>query len=44
MEKITSLGFRVSTIKHAHHDFDTDLPNTDSYIHRKAGALSLIHI
>lgn len=42
VEKITSLGLKVSTIKHAHHDFDTDLPNTDSYIHRKAGAQEVI--
>lgn len=31
-------GWRVSTIKHAHHDFDIDKDGTDSFRHRKAGA------
>ncbi|HSU99288.1 MAG TPA: molybdopterin-guanine dinucleotide biosynthesis protein B [Roseiarcus sp.] len=31
-------GFSVSTIKHAHHDFDLDQPGKDSYEHRAAGA------
>ncbi|WP_428684673.1 molybdopterin-guanine dinucleotide biosynthesis protein B [Reyranella sp.] len=31
-------GWRVSTIKHAHHDIDIDLPGTDSWRHRAAGA------
>jgi molybdopterin-guanine dinucleotide biosynthesis adapter protein len=31
-------GMRVSTIKHAHHDFDVDVPGKDSWLHRKAGA------
>ncbi len=31
-------GFRVSTIKHAHHAFDIDIPGKDSYRHRDAGA------
>jgi molybdopterin-guanine dinucleotide biosynthesis adapter protein len=31
-------GLRVSTIKHAHHDFDLDQPGKDSYEHRAAGA------
>lgn len=31
-------GKRVSTIKHAHHDFDIDREGTDSYRHRAAGA------
>lgn len=31
-------GWRVSTIKHAHHDIDIDRPGTDSYRHRAAGA------
>ncbi|MBK3746021.1 molybdopterin-guanine dinucleotide biosynthesis protein B [Paraburkholderia aspalathi] len=31
-------GFRISTIKHAHHDFDIDHEGTDSWRHRKAGA------
>src|SRR5579872_923776 len=31
-------GFRVSTIKHAHHNFDLDQPGKDSHAHRAAGA------
>ncbi len=31
-------GLRVSTIKHAHHGFDLDQPEKDSYRHREAGA------
>ena len=31
-------GWRVATIKHAHHDVDIDQPGTDSFRHRTAGA------
>ena len=31
-------GWRVATIKHAHHDIDIDRPGTDSWRHRAAGA------
>jgi molybdopterin-guanine dinucleotide biosynthesis adapter protein len=31
-------GLSVSTIKHAHHNFDLDQPGKDSYAHRAAGA------
>jgi len=31
-------GLRVSLIKHAHHEFDVDIPGKDSWRHRKAGA------
>jgi molybdopterin-guanine dinucleotide biosynthesis protein B len=31
-------GLRVSTVKHAHHDFDLDQPGKDSWRHRAAGA------
>ena len=31
-------GLSVSTIKHAHHNFDLDQPGKDSYEHRAAGA------
>lgn len=31
-------GITVSTVKHAHHDFDVDRPGKDSYEHRAAGA------
>lgn len=35
-------GYRVATIKHAHHDFDIDRPNKDSYRHRSAGATEVV--
>ena len=31
-------GLTVSTLKHAHHDFDIDKPGKDSFEHRRAGA------
>ncbi|HLL26757.1 MAG TPA: molybdopterin-guanine dinucleotide biosynthesis protein B [Xanthobacteraceae bacterium] len=31
-------GLCVSTIKHAHHGFDVDIPGKDSHTHRQAGA------
>jgi molybdopterin-guanine dinucleotide biosynthesis adapter protein len=31
-------GLRIATVKHAHHDFDTDQPGKDSWLHRRAGA------
>ena len=36
------IGLRVSTIKHAHHDFDIDQKGKDSYRHRVAGAHEVI--
>lgn len=38
VRELISRGFHVSTIKHAHHDFDIDVEGTDSWRHRKAGA------
>lgn len=35
----TALGFKVATVKHAHHAFDIDKEGTDSYCHRQAGAV-----
>lgn len=35
---LTGLGFRVSTVKHAHHSFDIDHEGRDSFRHRRAGA------
>lgn len=35
---LTARGLTVSTIKHAHHDFDIDKPGKDSFEHRAAGA------
>jgi len=34
-------GFKVSTVKHAHHNFDIDKPGADSYRHREAGAMEV---
>ena len=36
--RLRAQGLRVSTIKHAHHDFDVDQPGKDSWHHRQAGA------
>lgn len=36
--EFTRRGYRISTIKHAHHDFDIDRPGADSFRHRQAGA------
>jgi molybdopterin-guanine dinucleotide biosynthesis protein B len=38
VEELTARGYRVSTIKHAHHDFDIDKVGADSFRHRQAGA------
>ena len=35
-------GYRVSTMKHAHHDFDIDQTGKDSFRHRKAGATEVL--
>ena len=35
---ITGRGFNVSTLKHAHHNFDIDHPGKASHRHRVAGA------
>jgi molybdopterin-guanine dinucleotide biosynthesis protein B len=36
--ELTTRGLTVSTIKHAHHEFDIDQPGKDSWHHRQAGA------
>ncbi len=38
----TARGLRVSTVKHAHHDFDIDQPGKDSHTHRVAGAQEVL--
>ncbi len=38
LPELRARGLRVSTAKHAHHDFDLDRPGKDSYRHRQAGA------
>lgn len=35
-------GHSVSTLKHAHHNFDVDRPGKDSYEHRIAGASEVL--
>lgn len=35
-------GIGVSTIKHAHHNFDVDVPGKDSWEHRRAGARQVL--
>ena len=35
-------GISVSTMKHAHHNFDVDKPGKDSYEHRAAGATEVL--
>lgn len=35
-------GLEVSTLKHAHHDFDVDQPGKDSHSHRQAGAAEVM--
>src|SRR6187402_23834 len=35
-------GLRVSVIKHAHHNFDVDVPGKDSWRHREAGAAEVL--
>ena len=40
--EISQRGHSVSTIKHAHHSFDVDQPQKDSYRHRVAGAQQVL--
>lgn len=36
--ELSRRGWKISTVKHAHHDFDIDKEGTDSFRHRQAGA------
>lgn len=38
VRELTGRGYRVSTVKHAHHSFDIDHEGRDSFRHRAAGA------
>ncbi len=38
----SSKNYKVASIKHAHHNFEIDKPDTDSYLHRKAGSQEVI--
>ena len=40
--EISGRGLRVTSLKHAHHAFDIDHEGTDSFRHRKAGAITTI--
>lgn len=40
--EITGRGFRVSTVKHAHHATDIDHEGRDSFRHRQAGAAQVL--
>lgn len=42
LPELIGRGVTVSTIKHAHHNFDIDTPGKDSYEHRKAGATEVL--
>lgn len=39
---LVARGYRVSTVKHAHHNFDVDKPGKDSHTHRLAGASEVL--
>ena len=41
VSELTARGRRVSTVKHAHHEFDIDRPGADSFRHRQAGAVEV---
>jgi molybdopterin-guanine dinucleotide biosynthesis adapter protein len=40
--RLVARGYTVSTIKHAHHNFDVDTPGKDSHVHRIAGATEVL--
>ncbi len=40
--ELVARGLTVSTIKHAHHEFDIDRPGKDSWRHREAGATEVM--
>jgi molybdopterin-guanine dinucleotide biosynthesis adapter protein len=40
--ELISQGYRVSTMKHTHHNFDIDKPGKDSHEHRVAGASQVL--
>jgi molybdopterin-guanine dinucleotide biosynthesis adapter protein len=39
--ELTRRGFKVATVKHAHHSFQIDDAETDSARHRRAGAMQV---
>jgi molybdopterin-guanine dinucleotide biosynthesis adapter protein len=42
LPELIARGITVSTMKHAHHNFDIDQPGKDSYVHRMAGASEVL--
>ncbi|MGZ5920219.1 MAG: molybdopterin-guanine dinucleotide biosynthesis protein B [Rhizomicrobium sp.] len=42
VREMTGRGLQISTVKHAHHAFDIDVPGKDSHRHRVAGAQEVI--
>jgi len=42
ISNLNSRNIKVASIKHAHHNFDIDHPETDSYLHRKSGSQQVI--
>ena len=42
LPELIARGLSVSTLKHAHHAFDVDVPGKDSYVHRMAGAREVL--
>ena len=40
--ELAARGYRVATVKHAHHAFDIDTPGKDSFEHRAAGAVEVV--
>jgi molybdopterin-guanine dinucleotide biosynthesis protein MobB len=42
VKHLSGRGLKVSTIKHAHCNFDIDKPGTDSFKHREAGAQQVL--
>ncbi|HEX9648234.1 MAG TPA: molybdopterin-guanine dinucleotide biosynthesis protein B, partial [Alphaproteobacteria bacterium] len=42
LPELVGRGLSVSTVKHAHHEFDIDHPGKDSYQHRVAGATEVL--
>ncbi|HZG75431.1 MAG TPA: molybdopterin-guanine dinucleotide biosynthesis protein B, partial [Paenibacillus sp.] len=37
-EQLADRGLRIGTVKHDGHDFEPDVPGTDSWKHRRSGA------
>jgi molybdopterin-guanine dinucleotide biosynthesis protein B len=42
LPELVRRGISVSTMKHAHHEFDVDQPGKDSWRHRTAGATEVL--